>query len=169
MNPHVKQFQSYGMKLVPLNPDTKKPQTKLCKDGKYHWKPEYGVTWSDEEIERATTVGVMHKESNIIDVDLDSPEAQKFIHMLPESLTIGKKINGRPVATHKLYSYDGTCKTESYGKNTDDGCQIELLTNNQRRDVGDRIILNDVKPKKIRCKEFNNLKNIIKKIYTLDT
>ena len=167
MNPHVKQFQSYGMKLVPLNPDTKKPQTKLCKDGKYHWKPEHGVTWSDEELERATTVGVMHKESNIIDVDLDSPEAQKFIHMLPESLTIGKKINGRPVATHKLYSYDGTCKTESFGKNTDDGCQIELLTNTQTRVVGDRIILNDVKPKKLTFTEFNNLKNIIKKIYTL--
>ena len=28
MNPHVKQFQSYGMKLVPLHDETKKPKTK---------------------------------------------------------------------------------------------------------------------------------------------
>ena len=113
------------------------------------------------------TATTLNSVSNIIDVDQDSPEAQKFIHMLPETLTIGKKINGRPVATHKLYSYDGTCKTESFGKNTDEGCQIELLTNTQTRVVGDRIILKDVKPKKLTFTEFNNLKNIIKKIYTL--
>ena len=40
----IKRFQDYGMKLVPLNDDTKKPKTKLGADGAYHWK---GVPWSE--------------------------------------------------------------------------------------------------------------------------
>ena len=168
MNPHVKQFQSYGMKLVPLHDETKKPKTKPVQNVKgeidYKWK---GVEWTDDDLANANTIGVMHRESNIIDVDFDSNEAQKFIHLLPDTLTIGKKVNGRPVATHKLYSYDGACKTESFGKTSPEGCQVELLTNTQTRIIGDRIILNDVQPKKLTFTEYNELKNTLKKIYAL--
>ena len=168
MSPHVKQFQSWGMKLVPLNDDTKKPKTKPVQDhtGKvnYKWKD---VEWTDNDIAAANTIGVMHQESNIIDVDFDSPEAQSFIHMLPNTLTIGKKINGRPVATHKLYSYSGKTKTLSFGKSTSEGCQLELLTNTQTRVIGDRIVINDVAPTQLTYTEYKQLKDTVKKIYAL--
>ena len=168
MNPHIKQFQSWGMKLVPLNDDTKKPKTKPVEVGgevKHKWK---GVQWTDDDLAAANTVGVMHQESNIIDVDFDSAESQKFIHLLPwDTLTIGKKINGRKVATHKLFSYSGKSKTESFGKNTQEGCQLEILTNTQTRIIGDRIILNDVPPKQLTYTEYKHLRDTVKKIYTL--
>ena len=34
----IEKFQGYGMKLVPLHEDTKKPKSKLGADGKWHWK-----------------------------------------------------------------------------------------------------------------------------------
>ena len=107
------------MKLVPLHEDTKKPKSKLGADGKWHWK---GVSWTDAEIKSAKRLGVMHEESGVLDIDADSREAQKYMHLLPATLTIGKKIDGRTVTTHKLYSYSGKSKTESFGKTTDDGC-----------------------------------------------
>ena len=62
MNPHIKQFQSYGLKLIPLHEDTKKPQTK---NGK--WK---GVSWSEDEINSAKRLG-----SKIL-----TPAARNFNH-----------------------------------------------------------------------------------------
>ena len=59
MNPHIKQFQSYGLKLIPLHEDTKKPQTK---NGK--WK---GVSWSEDEINSAKRLGLVHQDSGVID------------------------------------------------------------------------------------------------------
>jgi len=163
----IKRFQDYGMKLVPLNEDTKKPKTKLCADGKYHWKPKHGVSWSDAEIQSAKRLGVMHEESGVLDIDADSKEAQKYMHLLPETLTIGKKIDGRTVTTHRLYSYSGKSKTESFGKTTDDGCQIELLTNTQTHVIGDRVIINDVKPKQLTYTEYQQVRQTLRKIYTL--
>ena len=163
----IKRFQDYGMKLVPLNDDTKKPKTKLCADGEYHWKPKHGVSWSENEIKSAKRLGVMHQESGVLDVDADSPEAQKYMHLLPATLTIGKKIDGRTVTTHKLYSYSGKSKTESFGKTTDDGCQIELLTNTQTHVIGDRVIINDVKPTQLTYTEYQQVRQTLRKIYTL--
>ena len=58
MNPHVKQFQSYGMKLVPLHDETKKPKTKPVQNVKgeidYKWK---GVEWTDDDLANANTIG----------------------------------------------------------------------------------------------------------------
>ena len=160
----IKRFQDYGMKLVPLNDETKKPKTKLGADGAYHWK---GVPWSENEIKSAKRLGVMHQESGVLDVDADSPEAQKYMHLLPATLTIGKKVDGRTVTTHKIYAYSGTSKTESFGKKTDYGCQIELLTNTQTHVIGDRVIINDVKPTQLTYTEYQKVRQTLRKIYTL--
>ena len=159
MNPHIKQFQSYGLKLIPLHEDTKKPQTK---NGK--WK---GVSWSEDEINSAKRLGLVHQDSGVIDCDADSAEAQRYLHLLPETLTIGKKVNGRIVATHKIYSYSGKTKTESLGKQSDEGTQIELLTNTQTHVLGDRVVINDIKPTTLTYTEYQQLRQTLRKIYTL--
>jgi hypothetical protein len=155
----IKRFQDYGMKLIPLQDGTKKPQIKFGK-----WK---GVSWSNDEIQSAKRLGVMHEESGVLDIDADSKEAQKYMHLLPETLTIGKKIDGRTVTTHKLYFYSGKSKTESLGKNTDDGCQIELLTNTQTHVIGDRVIINDTKPTQLTYTDYQQVRQTLRKIYTL--
>jgi hypothetical protein len=167
MKSHVKQFQSWGLKLIPLNDDTKKPKTKLV-NGSYRWKPSNGAKWTEEDISAANTLGVIHQESNVIDCDFDDPSAQKFINMLPETLTIGKKVKGGAVATHKIYTYSGKTKSISYGKKTDYGCQVELLTNGQTRVLGDdRVVINDVRPKVLTHTEYVELNKTLKKIYNL--
>ena len=163
----VKKFQEWGFTLVPLKDKEKKPKSKLCKDGKYHWKKKHNVEWTDQELLDSSRVGVDHEASNIIDVDFDNLVATKFMSMLPESLTIGKDVEGKTISTHKLYRYDGNRKSESYGKNTDDGCIIELLTNTQTHIAGDRKITHDTPPKRLTDSEFQHVREVVKKIYAL--
>ena len=88
----INKFQKWGCVLVPLKDDEKKPKSKLCADGKYHWKKKHNVEWTESELLAASRLGIDHEASNIIDIDFDALDATKFMHLLPETLTIGKEV-----------------------------------------------------------------------------
>ena len=163
----IKKFKEMDCVLVPLKDNQKKPKSKLCADGEYHWKKKHNVEWTDEELLAASRIGIDHEASDVIDIDFDSLDATKFMPLLPETLTIGKDVEGKTIPTHKLYRYEGSKKSESYGKNTDDGCVIERLVNTQTHVIGDRIIIYDHPIKKLTDSEYQNISNIVKKIYAL--
>ena len=72
------------------------------------------------------------------------------------------------ISTHKIYSYDGNKKTESYPKSAEKGGKvIELLTNTQTHVIGDRLITHDIPPKRLTDSEFQQLRLNVKKIYAL--
>jgi hypothetical protein len=99
INPeNVQKFKSYGFVLTPVikskNPnEDKKPKTK---NGTWH------KDWNDQELLDASRIGAFHRDSNIFDVDFDDKEfnAHKFMDLLPPTFTVGKKVNGRSIATH---------------------------------------------------------------------
>ena len=88
----INKFQEWGCTLVPLKDNEKKPKSKLCKDGKWHWKKKHNVEWTESELLAAGRIGIDHEASNIIDIDFDAIGATKFMHLLPETLTIGKEV-----------------------------------------------------------------------------
>jgi len=150
-NENVKKFKSYGLVLTPVyksdNPNIdKKPKTK---EGKWHYD------WSDQELLDANRIGAYHKDSNIVDIDFDDKKyiAHKFIDLLPPTLTIGKKVNGRTIATHKIYKKKDNVKFKpySYPTTADKGNKIiEMLSSTQTIIAGvDRQIINNVEPKVI--------------------
>jgi putative DNA primase/helicase len=158
----VNHFEKYGMKIVPVVSGAKNPVTK---DGK--WK---NVNWTKEDYEKASAGGVDHEASNIVDLDFDDYDAIKFQHLLPETLTVGKKENGRILATHLFYRFEG--KKEKYqtfeSRFKKDSIIIELLHNTQTVCIGNgRLIIKDVPPKKITQTEYNEIKRIIGKISLL--
>ena len=158
----IKKFQEQGCKLIPLQDKEKKPKSKKV-NGSWKWKD---VEWLDDELLAASRLGIDHEASNVIDVDIDAKDGTQFIDLLPETLTIGKDVEGRTVSTHKLYRYE-LGKTESYGKNTDDGCVIEILSKTQTHVIGDRKITHDVPIKKISDSEYQSIRENVKKIYAL--
>ncbi len=94
----VNKYKTYGLKFVPVNPDTKKPHEK---NG--HWK---GVDWTDDDFTVARAAGIMHKESNIIAVDYDDAAAWNFRSLLPNNTLTIKTVKGY----QQFYSYDGDTK-----------------------------------------------------------
>ena len=88
----INKFREWGCTLVPLKDKEKKPKSKLCKDGKWHWKKKDNVEWTDQELLAASRIGIDHEASNIVDIDFDAIGATKFMHLLPETLTIGKEV-----------------------------------------------------------------------------
>ena len=143
---NVQKMQSYGFKLTPVikgGEDDKKPKLK-----NYKWSSD----WTVEELVQAERIGVIHKDSNIFDLDFDDKSyvAHKFIDLLPETFTVGKLVNNIPIATHKIYkASDGkTAYKYSYPKNVKKGQTIiELLPSTQTIIAGvDRIILNNRAP-----------------------
>ena len=144
---NVQKFRDYGFVLTPvqktLDKDDKKPKTK---------KGKWFYDWSDKELLEANRIGAYHKESNIYDIDFDdkSFRAHKFIDLLPSTLTIGKKVNGKVIATHKIYKKpnDVKFKPYSYPKSAGKGeTIIETLSSTQTIIAGvDRVIINDVEP-----------------------
>ena len=88
----IKKFQEWGWTLVPLQDNVKKPKTKKI-NGEWKSKKKVGVDWSNDELLAASRLGVDHAESGIIDIDFDDPIARKFMHLLPETLTIGKEVD----------------------------------------------------------------------------
>ena len=40
--------------------------------------------------------------------------AHKFLSVFPDTLTIGKNVNGRPVATHLIYKLENGKNVEKY-------------------------------------------------------
>ena len=141
INPeNVQKFKSYGFVLTPVikskNPnEDKKP---VSKNGTWH------KDWNDQELLDASRIGAYHRDSKIFDVDFDDKEynAHKFMDLLPPTFTIGKKVNGRAVATHLIYRTKE--KVKDYKKAQP---LVELLANTQTIIAGvDRIIINDQEP-----------------------
>ena len=141
INPeNVQKFKSYGFVLTPVikskNPnEDKKPKTK---NGTWH------KDWNDQELLDASRIGAFHRDSNIFDVDFDDKEfnAHKFMDLLPPTFTVGKKVNGRSIATHLIYRTKD--KVKDYKKAQP---LVELLANTQTIIAGvDRVIINDQEP-----------------------
>ena len=124
----LKQFKEWGIRdaLMPLQDDTKKPQYKTIRvkqkeNGKFKtefpWKkdPNTGeyITWSDEELLKAKRVGVNQEACDLLDIDCDTIEGSPFMSELPDTLTIGKEVNGKVVVRKKLYFIEGFHKMES--------------------------------------------------------
>ena len=110
-------------------------------------------SWEFHELLAAQRLGAFHKESGIIDVDFDDKNyiAHKFIDCLPPTFTVGKKVNGKVIATHKIFyrkSRDVKVKNYGYPKTAAKGGKvIEILANTQTIIAGiDRVIVNDVMP-----------------------
>ena len=146
-NENIKKFKSYGLVLTPVNKTNDQyDKSPVAKNG--HWSSD----WSEQELLDANRLGAFHKESNIYDVDFDdkSFNAHKFIDMLPPTLTIGKKVNGRVIATHKIYKKPDEVKMKSYSyprAATKGERIIELLSSTQTIIAGvDRVIVNNVEP-----------------------
>jgi len=173
--------EDWGLTLIPLSNDTKKPRSKWTgkydDEGKkiYSWKKSKGIEWSDEELLAASRWGVDHEASGTIDADFDDVllNAHKFIDLLPDTLTIGKNYNGSgiPTANHKLFFIpkDVEIKTESYPKNVKGKGEkiIELLPNTQSHYFGDREIIADIAPKRLTESEFQHVRQTTGEIYFL--
>ncbi|MBL6841649.1 MAG: AAA family ATPase [Pelagibacterales bacterium] len=159
-NDNVQKFtDDYKFILTPViksddpNKD-KKPKAEFL--GNYvNGKPkfEWRYDWAFHELLAAQRLGAFHKESGILDVDFDDKNyiAHKFIDCLPPTFTVGKKVNGKVIATHKIYyrkNKDVKVKNYSYPKSASKGGKIiEILANTQTIIAGvDRVIVNDVMP-----------------------
>jgi KaiC/GvpD/RAD55 family RecA-like ATPase len=167
----VKYFEAQGIYCVPVPVGKKQPVAKhlgkFDSDGKpiYEWK---NVTWTEKDFLDAKAFGIDHEKSNIIDVDFDDLNAIKFQHLLPpDTLVIGKIENGIKYPTHFFYRYDGLKKTikllEDRGKK--DSVIVEVLTNTQTvAGGGNRIVINNVSPKKLSDTEYSELIKTVRKI-----
>ena len=139
-NENVQKFKSWDLVLTPVikskNPnEDKKPKTK---NGAWY------KDWTDQELLDANRIGAYHRDSKIFDVDFDDKEynAHKFIDCLPPTFTVGKKVNGKTIATHLIYKTRD--KVKDYKKAQP---KVELLANTQTIIAGvDRIIINDQEP-----------------------
>lgn len=145
-NDTIQTFKSYGFVLTPVAEDKSPgliPQQK--------WRYD----WNDMELLQAKRIGAFHKKSKIFDVDIDdkSFRANQFLDLLPDTLTIGKKVNGETIATHKIYRMpdDTKFKEYHYPPNAKKGETIlETLGGTQTIIAGvDRVIINNVEPKVI--------------------
>ena len=144
----VNKYKTYGLKFVPVNPDTKKPHEK---NG--HWK---GVDWTDDDFTVARAAGIMHKESNIIAVDYDDAAAWNFRSLLPNNTLTIKTVKGY----QQFYSYDGDTKVFAFKADRQKGKKIiEVLHNTQSVFLADsRTVINDVEPYKLNNEfEYNSL------------
>jgi KaiC/GvpD/RAD55 family RecA-like ATPase len=149
-NDNVQKFtDDYKFILTPVikSEDPNKDKKPESKNGKWFY------TWSLHELLAAQRIGAFHKESGILDVDFDDKNyiAHKFIDCLPPTFTVGKKVNGKVIATHKIYyrkNKDVKVKNYGYPKTAAKGGKIlELLANTQTIIAGvDRVIVNDVMP-----------------------
>ena len=139
-NENIQTFRNWNFVLTPVmkskNPDLdKKPK---LKHGKWFYD------WTDQELLEANRIGAYHRDSGIFDVDFDDKSfvANSFSSLLPPTLTIGKKVNGRVEPTHLIYRSNG--KVKDYKKAQP---IIELLANTQTIIAGvDRVIINNVEP-----------------------
>jgi hypothetical protein len=172
-------YESFGCSLIPCG-ENKKPISKFT--GKYDdegkqiwsWKKSKGITYSKPELLAAPYVSIEHEASGTADIDFDDSalHAHKFSSLLPATHAIGKKYNGSGIPTPNHFLYfkpeDVEVKTNSYGKNTDAGCIIELLPNTQSRYVGsDLHITHDTAPKRLTESELQQIQQTVKEIYFL--
>jgi len=177
----LKKYKEWGIRdaLIPLKDDTKKPEYKTYwkKNGSgklervdsWKWDEDKNyLKFSDEEVLKAKRVGVNHEACSLIDVDCDALEGSQFMSEFPDTLTIGDKINGLTYIRKKLYFYDGFTEHLSFGKGLPSGTIIENLAHTQSWCFGDgRIILNNVKPKRLSDEQYKRLKESIREVYAL--
>ena len=170
----VKKYRElFGEWLVPIKEDKKPKSIRTGKngvDGSWKWydtEKKIFLKWSDEELIGAAGLGVSLEPSNLIAVDGDMVETSPFMSELPETFTIGKKVNGKTLIRQKLYKSEIRPKYESYGKGTDDGCCVELLVNTQSVFIGgDRIILDDRKPTVLSNGSLEHVQETTRQIYS---
>ena len=144
---NVQKFKSYGFILTPVHKSKdpkvdKNPVTN--KKTNWTWSNKSGYEWTDQELLDANRIGAFHEDSEIFDVDFDCKKyiAHKFIDMLPPTFTVGKKVNGKTIATHLIYRTKDKVKTY---KETQP--KVELLASGQTIIAGvDRVIINDQEP-----------------------
>ena len=148
INPeNVQKFKSYGFVLTPVH-KTKDPdvdKNPVCNEKtNWTWSSKSGYEWNDQELLDANRLGAWHRDSKIFDVDFDDKEynAHKFIDCLPATFTVGKKVNGRTIATHLIYKTRDNVKDYKKAQPL-----VELLGNTQTIIAGvDRVIINDQEP-----------------------
>jgi hypothetical protein len=175
----LKQYKEWGLHLIPLKDDTKKPVSKpywkkngtgkLERHDSWKWN-EHGdyLKFSDEEILEAQRVGINHEACSVIDVDCDALEGSQFMSEFPDTLTIGKKVDGSTYIRKKIYFYDGLTEHKSFGKDTEYGSVIENLAHTQSFCFGkDRITLNNVKPTTLSNDQYKRLKESVREVYAL--
>lgn len=170
----LKQYKEYGLHLIPLKDGEKNPESKFTgrynDDGSQIWswkwdKDKNYLKFPDEELLKATRLGVNHEACALIDVDCDTIEGSPFMSVLPDTLTVGRKEpdHGK-VVRKKLYYANGSIKPESF-KDHNGKTVIEILSKTQSWCFGDeRIILNDVKPTTLNQEQLNQLVRTVKKI-----
>jgi len=147
-NENIQNFKSWDLVLTPVHKSKNPALDKMpkSKNGTWHYD------WDDQELMEANRIGAYHKESKIYDLDFDdkSLTANKFIGLLPATLTIGKKVNGEVVATHKIYKKPKNVKVKPYSfprSATKGETIVELLASTQTIIAGvDRVIINNVEP-----------------------
>ena len=167
-------FNNSNYRFIPVDENTKRPKSKwLGKfksngEKKYEWKLDGREEfYSKDEIDAASALGIDHKESKIIDVDLDTIEAAQFGYWLPSTLSLASP-SGKGKPTHYIYSYDGETHPCIYNSssNKDDKYRIaEVLFNTQTVVKGkNRSIVNDLEPRSINKDEYDRIKQITGKI-----
>jgi len=170
----LKKYKEWGLHLVPLQEDTKKPVSKpywkkngsgkIVRHDSWKWDEDKNyLKFSDEELLKSKRLGVSHEPSSLIDVDCDAIEGSPFMSQLPETLTIGKKVNGKVVVRKKLYFINGFIKHKQY-KHNDEVIIEQLCHTHSWFHGGDRIILNDVKPITLDQAQINQVVHTVKKI-----
>jgi len=172
----LKQYKEWGLHLIPLKDDTKKPvfkpywkkngTGKLERHDSWKWD-EHGdfLKFSDEELLKAERLGISHEPCSLLAVDCDAVEGSPFMSELPDTLTVGKKVNGKALVRQKFYFANGSIKHKQY-KHNDEVIIEQLCHTHSWFHGGDRIILNDVKPATLDQAQINQVVHTIKKINT---
>jgi|TARA_R100000093_G_scaffold68427_1_gene40073 hypothetical protein len=163
----IKKYKSWGMHLTPANykPEDKKKDKKPVAvrngDGTYHWSVNVkGFDWTDEQLAEALMtkrLGVYHNPkkydapgSMFHDAESDDKTGRvnNYLDCFPATRTIGKKLNGTIVPTHKLYKLPEGTKVKHYEyDHHKEGKKVELLCSGISVIDGlDRIILDDREP-----------------------
>lgn len=160
---NIKKYQSWGMKLTPAqyNPNNKekdkKPIAIKNKEGQWKWSINVeDFEWSKEELADAILnkrLAVYHKSPNARFFDLDCDDKtgrlNSYMHLLPDTFTIGKKINGITKITHKLYKLPKNKKVKNWHyDHYSEGRKAELLSSGISVIDGlDRLVIKNVEPK----------------------
>jgi len=169
----VQKYKSIlGEYLIPIGKDKKPIAIRTGKNGdRGSWKwedTEKGtfLKYPDDKLIGAEGLGVSLEACGLISVDGDMVETSDYMSELPETFTIGKKVNGKTLIRQKIYKAENKPSAFNYGKGSDEGCCIELLVNTQSKLLGDnRVILNDVKPTVLSNGSLQDVQKTMAKIY----
>ena len=163
----IEKYKSWGFNLTPAayrpddKPKDKKPVAVKNGDGKWKWNIKAGKTWSDDELVAALEtkrLAVYHNPSKynapgqiLFDAESDDKtfRVNRYLNLFPDTFTIGKKVNGVIIPTHKLYAKPNDVeKVKQYGYDDPiEGKKVELLCSGVSVIDGlDRIILDSRKP-----------------------